>query len=59
MRECATRMQDLVLHVGTEHPNLVWVLVPSLLTFIAGLGIGTFSERTREWIHSQTDPSSE
>ncbi|SEH12301.1 hypothetical protein SAMN04487967_0746 [Natronorubrum sediminis] len=54
-----SRMQELVLHAGHEHPNLIWVLVPSLLTFIAGLGIGTFSERTREWIHSQTEPSSE
>ncbi|WP_154658234.1 hypothetical protein [Natronorubrum tibetense] len=52
-------MMDTLLHAGTEHPSLLWVLIPSLLTFFAGLGIGTFSERVRNWIHAQTEPSPE
>lgn len=28
------------LHVGAEHPHLAWVLIPSLVAFVAGLLIG-------------------
>ena len=38
-------MYDIVMHVGTEHPNLLWVAVPSILSFAAGLGIGLFARR--------------
>ena len=31
---------ESVLHAGTEHPNLVWVLVPSFLSFLAGTVVG-------------------
>ncbi|ELZ02182.1 hypothetical protein C480_17657 [Natrialba aegyptia DSM 13077] len=40
-------MIDTVLHTGSHHPNLVWVLLPSLLSFAAGLGIGATSGRLR------------
>ena len=46
-------MIDIILHAGTEHPNLAWVLIPSILSFLAGLGIGGYSERLREWLPSQ------
>lgn len=32
-------MFDIVLHTGVEHPDIWWVVVPSLLTFLAGIGI--------------------
>ena len=48
---------NLVLHVGTEHPNLVWVLVPALITFVMGIGVGMVSSRRRSEATSQTDPA--
>ena len=50
-------MLDIALHAGTEHPNLLWVLVPSLLSFFAGLGIGASSDRVREWLSLQDTPA--
>ena len=38
-------MFDIVLHAGTEHPHLAWVIIPSILTFIAGLSIGIYRRR--------------
>ncbi|WP_164471163.1 hypothetical protein [Halorubrum sp. CSM-61] len=34
-------MLDIVLHTGLEHPDIWWIVVPSLLTFLAGVGIGS------------------
>lgn len=34
-------MLDIVLHTGLEHPDIWWIVVPSLLTFLAGIGIGS------------------
>jgi len=31
-------MEDIVLHTGAEHPDLLWILGPALLSFVAGLG---------------------
>jgi len=33
-------MFDVALHTGSQHPNLLWVVVGSLLSFALGLGIG-------------------
>ena len=49
-------MLDIALHAGTEHPNLVWILVPSFLSFVAGLGIGASSDRLHAWMND-TDTS--
>lgn len=40
-------MLETVLHTGAEHPNLVWVVLAGVFSFIAGLGIGSFSDRVR------------
>lgn len=34
-------MLDIALHTGLEHPDIWWIVVPSLLTFLAGIGIGS------------------
>ena len=39
-------MLEIALHAGTEHPNLAWVIVPSILSLVAGLAIGRYSRRT-------------
>ena len=31
-----------VLHVGTEHPNLLWIVAAALLAFVAGLGVNLY-----------------
>lgn len=41
-------MIDLLLHTGAEHPDLLWVVVPSLLTFAAGIGIGRYAKARRD-----------
>ncbi|WP_226481458.1 hypothetical protein [Natrinema amylolyticum] len=41
-------MLDTLLHTGAQHPDLLWILVPSFLSFVAGLGIASYSDRLRE-----------
>jgi len=36
-------MFDVTLHLGTEHPNLLWLGATALLSFGAGLGLGLFA----------------
>ena len=36
-------MLELLFHAGAEHPNLAWVIIPSVLTFVAGLLVGRLS----------------
>lgn len=43
-------MLELPLHTGTAHPNLALIVLSGLLSFVAGLGLGTFSTRIREWL---------
>jgi hypothetical protein len=38
-------MLDTLLHTGLDHPNLLWIVVPALATFAAGLGLGLRSRR--------------
>lgn len=52
-------MLDVVLHTGLEHPNAWWVLIPSILSFVAGLGTGMFSDRVREWLGPQQSPAAD
>jgi hypothetical protein len=46
-------MFDILAHVGVTHPDLLWIAVPTLLAFAAGLGLSLFTDRQR------TDPRSE
>ncbi|NUB90769.1 hypothetical protein HTZ84_14010 [Haloterrigena sp. SYSU A558-1] len=52
-------MLDIALHTGTEHPDLLWILVPSLLTFISGLGLGAYSDRIRARSRPENEPATE
>ncbi|QRV16420.1 hypothetical protein [Haloterrigena salifodinae] len=52
-------MLDIALHTGTEHPDLLWILVPSLLTFISGLGLSAYSDRIRARFRPETEPTTE
>ncbi|ELZ02500.1 hypothetical protein [Natrialba asiatica] len=45
-------MLDSLLHTGSTHPNLVWILLPSLLSFAAGLGLGARSNRLLDRVRS-------
>jgi len=48
-------MLDAPLHTGAQHPDLLWILVPSFLSFVAGLGLGSVSDRLRIGsVHSET-----
>ncbi|ELZ05331.1 hypothetical protein C482_02236 [Natrialba chahannaoensis JCM 10990] len=52
-------MFELPLHAGSGHPNLFWILVPSFLTFLAGLGLGARSERILKVLRPDDASSSE
>ncbi|WP_169924395.1 hypothetical protein [Natrinema ejinorense] len=52
-------MEDIVLHTGTEHPDLLWILVPAFLSFVAGLGVVAYADRLREWVHPESSPTTE
>ena len=30
------------LHVGLEHPNLLWIVATGLLAFVVGLGVNLY-----------------
>ncbi|QLG49609.1 hypothetical protein [Natrinema halophilum] len=47
-------MVDPVLHTGASHPDLLWILVPSLLTFVVGLGVAAYADRIRAWLGFET-----
>lgn len=47
-------MLDTVLHVGIEHPDLLWIALPAFLTFVAGLVLGART-KLREWRSDATD----
>lgn len=42
-------MEDIALHTGTTHPDLLWILVPAFLSFVAGLGVAAYADRLRAW----------
>ena len=52
-------MLDIALHTGSEHPDLLWILVPSLLSFIAGLGVSTYADRVRSWVRPEAESAAE
>ncbi|UPM44391.1 hypothetical protein [Halocatena salina] len=47
-----------VLHLGLEHPNLVWIALTGLLAFIAGLGVNLYRS-SRTFGRSDPDENSE
>jgi len=52
-------MLELPLHTGAEHPDLTLVVLSSLLTFLAGLGAGTYGDRVRAFVRTLTTDSTE
>lgn len=48
-------MDDLLLHAGTEHAELTWIVVASLLTLGLGLLLGMFSDRIRSLLRTHSD----
>jgi|APHM01.1.fsa_nt_gi hypothetical protein len=32
-------MIDFLLHTGIDHPNVLWIVVPALVSFAAGVGL--------------------
>ncbi|QSW97854.1 hypothetical protein [Haloterrigena alkaliphila] len=52
-------MLDIALHTGTDHPDLLWILVPSFLSFVAGLTALAYSDRIREWMRPESEPTSD
>ena len=34
---------DFILHAGAEHPNLAWIVIAAILSFIAGAGVGAYA----------------
>ena len=46
-------MAETLLHTGIEHPNVWWVVVPSMLSFLLGLVAVVFSDHIRAWFGSE------
>ena len=40
-------MFDTVAHVGVEHPDLLWIAVPTLLAFAVGFALALVADRRR------------
>jgi hypothetical protein len=45
-------MFEILLHTGTEHSNLAPTVLSSLLAFLVGIGIGTYSGKFREFVRT-------
>jgi len=49
-------MLSALLHAGHEHPSLWWVVIPSMLSFLAGLTIGSYTDRLQTWLAGRATP---
>jgi hypothetical protein len=47
-------MLDTALHIGIEHPDVLWIALPAFLTFVAGLVLGART-KLREWRADTTE----
>lgn len=47
-------MLETPLHAGTTHPNLTLIVLSSLLSFVVGVGLGTYADRFREFVRTLT-----
>jgi hypothetical protein len=45
------------LHAGVEHPNLLLIVFSSLFAFLAGIGVGSYSQQIREFVQTLTAAS--
>ena len=45
-------MLEAPLHAGTEHADLTAAVVFGVLSFVVGIGLGTFSDRFRGMIRT-------
>jgi len=41
-------MIEVTLHTGIEHPNLLWIVGASLLSFAGGVGVGLYGRSEEE-----------
>lgn len=44
---------DALLHTGTEHPDLIWIVAAAIVSFVAGTGLGAYLLKPR--LESDTD----
>ena len=49
-------MLEVLFHAGTDHPNLAWVIIPSMLSFFAGLLIGRYTGQLRQLLAPGSTP---
>lgn len=52
-------MIETVLHVGTEHPSLLWLFATGFLSFVAGMIVGRYSGHLDRETFSRADPEAE
>lgn len=45
---------SLPIHLGIEHPNLVWLGIVAFLAFVAGLGVNLYRTHAYEPYHKSS-----
>ncbi|WP_170094331.1 hypothetical protein [Halomicrobium mukohataei] len=45
------------LHIGLEHPNLIWIVATAIISFAVGTGFGAFKLQPK--LQDDTEPNSE
>jgi hypothetical protein len=45
---------DTLLHLGLEHPSLLWLVAASIVAFAAGLGVRLHRTRRRDDLDADT-----
>jgi hypothetical protein len=52
-------MFETALHIGTEHPNLLWLFVAGMLCFGGGLAVGLVSRLRDRFSDTAAAPDGE
>jgi hypothetical protein len=52
-------MFDILAHVGVEHPDLLWIAVPTLLAFAVGFVLALVADTHRTASQSEAIPEPE
>ncbi|XVH32056.1 hypothetical protein ACNS7O_02425 [Haloferacaceae archaeon DSL9] len=50
---------DFLLHAGAGHPDVLWLGLTALVSFLAGSGIGAYAMQQRQQPTHQATPTEE
>lgn len=46
---------EILLHSGIEHPNTLWIAVTAVISFVLGVGVGSYNQTIAAWFGATAD----